>query len=150
MTMKFEPYSGYWVHRVEGDDEHFYRAVPDRDAHLIAHLETSPFFVPFERTDFRLVVGPNNCRVIKIKRLPFQVRIQELTRTQALQTVKFLVDFAIDNHRKGFTPDDIHESNVLWWDGPVFVDLDALSPLSHKSADLTFVRIAYLLYKCVL
>jgi hypothetical protein len=148
--MEFKKYIGLWLYTIDGDNEHFYRAIPKRHELGLKVAKEFDGFIPYEDTDYRMAIGPNDCRIIKIRRLPFQIRIQECTKRRALEIIKFLVDLAIDCHEHGVTPSDIHEANILWWDRPHFIDLDAIEPLSHKSAALTYVRISYLLNRYVL
>jgi len=108
----------------------------------------SEWFPQIERTGHSISVGGNNCEVVKIFRLPFQVRIQECTRRQALQLVRSLVEFVIES-LPGRVPADIHEGNFCWWNGLVFVDLDAFQAAHDEQAAMAFVRIAYLLLRYV-
>lgn len=146
--MKFKKYIGHFLHTLDGDDDHLYRALTPAHAVTMAVARDSRFFVPFESTDYTIDVGNHSsCPVIRIPKLPFQVRIQETTRARAMQIVRFLIDFAIDCHAADTTPSDVHEGNILWWDRPYFVDFNALRPLNHPTAALTFVRIGHLFYK---
>lgn len=109
------------------------------------------FFVPHERTSHRLTVTRHpNCQVIKIRRLPFQIRCQELTRAKALEMVRMLINlaiFCIEKHN--CIPFDIHEANLMYWDKPLFTDYDAVRRLDAPTAAAAFVRIGYLFYKFV-
>jgi 2-polyprenyl-3-methyl-5-hydroxy-6-metoxy-1,4-benzoquinol methylase len=148
--MKFRKYLGLWLFTLDGDDDHLYRAISPNYARDLSIIEDSKFFPNYEMTEHTVAVGPHpKCQVVKIKKYPFQIRIQETTRARALEIVKFLTAFAIDCHKKDRTPSDVHEANVLWWDKPIFVDFDALRPLTHANAALTFVRIGYLMYRYV-
>lgn len=149
MNTMFKPYAGIWLFERDDDHEHIYRAVPPRDEALIPVVEKLSFFPTSTQTDFKLIVGDDSCNVVKIKRLPFQIRIQEMTRTQALRTVCALVDFEIEVAKFGLTLVDVHEGNVAWWNSPTFIDFDAFKERSNRWTAITFVRIAYLLYRYV-
>lgn len=146
----FEPYLGLWLYTLPGDEHHLYRVVPPRHEPTLDLTARVKGFQPFSRTPYRMALGPHpSCSVVRIPRIPFQVRIQELTRARAMEVIRFLVRLSIECHAHGYTPWDIHEGNVLWWDGPRFVDLDAPRPLTHQSAAMSFVRIGYLMYRYV-
>ena len=147
------PLTHNWLYVRDDDEDGLYRAVASDYLHVLKIANGADFYIPHELTDVRMdVYGPHKaCHVIRVRRLPFQVRIQELTRAQALRCVLFLVDFVRYCHAShGVMPADIHEGNLLWWDRPYFVDYDAIRPLTHAWAAYTFVRIAYLLYRYVL
>lgn len=145
---EFQKYVGHFLYTLEDDPHHLYRAISSRYEHLLNVARDSKFYVPFEPTSHVISVGGNSCQVIRLPKIPFQIRIQETTRAYAMKMVMFLVDFAIDCHERfSQTPSDIHEGNILWWDRPYFVDYDALRPLTHPAAALTFVRIGHLFYK---
>ncbi len=148
---KFQRYAGPWIYTLTGDDEHLYRAMLPTQMYILDVAKDCPFFVPHERTDMTLTVTRHkNCPVIKIRRLPFQLRCQELTRARALEMVRMLIDlaiFCIEKHR--CIPFDIHEANLMYWDQPWFTDYDAVRALDAPTAAACFVRIGYLFYKFV-
>lgn len=145
----FRPFLPHWLFTLEGDDDHLYRAIPPAHEPYLKVASAVPGFMPFTRTEHEIDVGVRRCSIIKIPRLPFQVRIQELTRHDAMRTIRFLIDFARRCHAHGYTPWYLHEGNVLWWDGPHMVDFDAITPMTHSTSAQTFVRIGYLMYRYV-
>jgi len=136
----------------EEEDDGLYRAMDPSNLQSLEVANGADFYIPHELTDWRMGAGLHEgFKVIRVRRLPFQVRVQELTRAQVLRCVSFLIDFVRYCHEiHGATPADIHEGNLLWWDRPYFVDYDAIRPLTHEWAAYTFVRIGYLLYRYVL
>lgn len=148
--MKLVPYLGLWLYTDPNDAEHLYRAVPEHQWGSVRFAIESAYTPSAKWTDLKVRIGSHvDCPVLCIDKFPFQIRIQEVTRRRALDMVRFLVEMAISSHSQGFTPSDIHEGNLLWWDRPWFVDFDAFRPLNHQNGALTFVRIGYLLYKYV-
>ena len=87
--------------------------------------------------------------LFKINRLPFQIRIQELPKSMALEMIAYLINLTIECMADSIVPFDATESNVLYWNKPVFVDLDAVRPLTKRTVTGTMAKIAYLYNKYV-
>lgn len=145
-----KPFCGIWQHYTDDDPDHIYRAIAPGHEHLLEVAKKMPLFHPFEMTDRKIDVGAHKqIPMVRSKRIPFQIRIQEMTRKQALASCRALVQMVRDGERLGFIPADIHESNFLWWNGPIFVDLDAIEPAHNEHYAMAFVRIAALMLRYV-
>lgn len=151
---EFKRYCGPFIYSKEGDDEHLYKVMKKVWRDRLKLIKDHKIIFPFEDTDYKLEVGGNIHPLVKVKKLPFQVRIQELPRQAALQSIKELTDFVIYCMDKKACPSDIHEGNMIYTvEGNKiktnFVDLNAFGPASHKELALAFVRLVYLLYRYV-
>lgn len=140
-----------WLLENPDAPQHLYRLVPEYSRAYVEQAKHSRFCLPIEETGIIRHAHNLECQVVRYERLPFQVRIQDTTRLQALQIVKSIVDWVIETHAtSSMTLADIHEGNVIWWRGaPIFVDADAFRPRTPSWTAQAFVRIAYLLYQYV-
>ena len=148
--MNFIKYLGLRLYTLDNDKNNFYRAIRPLDEWMLPIIRIEDnIFINFTETDYKITIGNIECKIVKIPRLPFQIRIQELTRRQSLEIIKFLINSVISCKKHDCIIHDIHEGNVLWWNKPIFVDLDAISTWNHANCSLSFVRICYLMYKYV-
>lgn len=152
--MKFKEFGSKWLHALEEDDTHLYRAITPKSMKLLKQLRSHPFLIPITDTEYKLTVDfqgktYENCDVLRVPKLPFQIRIQETTRTRARDAIVQVIDFIIDCMKLDIVPLDTHESNILFWKRLYFVDLDAFFQKEGWCMDM-FARITYLYYKYVL
>ena len=148
--MNFTKYLDHRLFTIDNDKNNLYRAIRPEDEWMLSIIEIEKdTFINFSKTDHKIIVGGLNCNVVKIPKLPFQIRIQELTSRQSLEVIKFLINSVISCKKHDCTIYDIHEGNILWWNKPIFIDLDAISVWNHSNCALSFVRICYLMYKYV-
>jgi hypothetical protein len=139
-----------WLFEKPGDNEYLYRAVPERVQILLQPLINAKNIVDYEALTETIDVGPHTCDVYKIPRLPFQIRIQELTRSMAKEVVLCLIDLVIQSIEGRVAIFDINESNILYWNNPVWVDLDSFRVPNAVFYSGAVARISYLYNKYVL
>ena len=144
--MRFQ--NSKWLFYKEKDDHYLYRAVPKKQTPLIDRFSELNI-IPCVPTDQTQTVGPRSCIIYRVNRLPFQIRIQEVTRAIAKEIVLYLIDLNISCIKQSIAIFDIHESNVLYWNGPIYVDLDSMREANSKLYAGAVARIAYLFNKYV-
>jgi len=149
--MKYKPLIGLFLFTVGGDKNNIYRSgLREEEMMLINKIKDHPMILPLEDTGDTMTIGNSkriDCPVYKIPRLPYEVRIQDLTKKQVKKMLVDLVDFCIYCLEKEVCVWDISESNILYWNGKTyFVDFDAFSTLDdkHRSAYYGFVKFSYL------
>lgn len=151
---EFKRYCGPFTYSKEGDDKYLYKVMKKTWRDHLEPIKNHVVISKFEDTDYELEISGKMQPLVRVKKLPFQVRIQELPRQAALQSIKELTDFVIYCMDKKACPSDIHEGNMIYTveNGKVktnFIDLNAFGPASHKELALAFVRLIYLLYRYV-
>jgi hypothetical protein len=140
--------SSRWLFTKDGDDAHLYRAVPYRIRGLVDKF-TGLDIINCTPTNEKCVVGPRECAVYQVDRLPFQLRIQEVTRRMAKEMIIYLVELVAECIKHKIAIHDINESNVLYWNRPIYVDLDSVRGPNTKTYAGSAARIAYLFNKYV-
>jgi len=146
-------YDSPWMFTIEEDNDHLYRAIPKASENLARKFMDLNVIqyekIEMETNGLRHNLSNIDCSIYKTKKLPFQIRIQETTRTTALEIISYLIDLQIDCMKNDMALLDINESNVLYWNKPLYVDMgSAIKPTAIAHAN-SVARIAYLYNKYI-
>lgn len=145
MPVRDQQYCGTWLFHRSGDADHLYRAAPIGTERVVRALQSLDV-LPFTMDEGRTYAHGVPCIFVKMRRLPFQIRITEMAPPQVLDTLRYLVDLARAMRQLNLAMPGLGEDSVLWWDRPWFVGLGAVLPWNRQTARATFLRISRLFY----
>jgi len=128
------------------DPEHVYRGIKDHEIKLLEKIGDIHTLVDFEILDERVEVGGSKIRLARMKRVPADIRIQELTKKQAKKLLCDQIDLCVDVLKCGVCLSDISESNIIYWAGKsYFIDLNAFAdPVSRRGMPYAYVKMSYM------
>ena len=130
------------------DGEHFYRVLSNDFIDNLKKVKTKTLI------NYEIISQYSDTHfIVKTKRLPYQVKIQEVTKQYALQTIKDLILDNISCLEQSCIISDIHEGNILYWwkdNKPLqtyYIDLDGIFEATLNWCQIAYIRTVYLLYK---
>lgn len=153
---KLTPFLGL-VRYDPADPTSFYRILDDNATEILGRYGNSDsILVPYQILPKQHIKDNVVHYVIKTQRLPFQIKIQEIPKKYALESIKALSRWVAQSLSLGIIPFDLHEGNLLYWwryNKPCqtyFVDLDGCTHTTLQYSQVAYIRLIYLLYKYVL
>lgn len=131
------------------DPGYVYRGMKDKELKFLDVISGMDNVVDFEVLDDTIDINGKSSRLVRIKKVPADIRIQELTLKQAKKLLCDQIDLCVECIKSGICLADIHESNILYWAGKsYFIDLNAFSNIDgHKGLPFSYVKMAYMVNK---
>jgi 2-polyprenyl-3-methyl-5-hydroxy-6-metoxy-1,4-benzoquinol methylase len=152
--MIYEPLIGLFLFTKKGDKNHIYRSgLREEEIKILQKIKNHPMIPNFIDTGDVMTIGNSkrvNCPVFKIDKIPYELRIQDLTKKQRKKMLLNLIDLITYCLKKEICIWDVSESNVLYWNGKVYyVDLDGFSSIhdKHRNMHYSFVKLSYMFNK---
>lgn len=144
--MKLKPYRSPFIYHDENDKDHLYRGIKEHEIKLLSKIVGLKNLVEHEILDDTIEIGGKIVRLAKMKKVPADIRIQELTKKQSKKLLCDQVDLCVSALENGVCAHDISESNILYWAGKsYFTDLNAFSnPNDSRGMTFSYVRLSYM------